>query len=64
MTTLWAARGLTDDGWTEPACHHRPVGPHRAVAQGAPAPADHRVGILLPAPANAHSHAFQRAMAG
>ncbi|MGI9356033.1 MAG: formimidoylglutamate deiminase [Rhizobiaceae bacterium] len=26
--------------------------------------ADHNVGILLPAPVNAHSHAFQRAMAG
>ncbi len=28
------------------------------------APADHRVDMLLPAPANLHSHAFQRAMSG
>ena len=27
-------------------------------------PADHAVGVLLPSPVNAHSHAFQRAMAG
>ena len=30
----------------------------------AEANAVHRVGCLVPAPANAHSHAFQRAMAG
>ncbi|WP_394699058.1 formimidoylglutamate deiminase [uncultured Cohaesibacter sp.] len=33
-------------------------------AAKAKATADHRVPILLPAPANLHSHAFQRAMAG
>lgn len=65
MTTLWAARGLTDDGWTgNLRVTIGPSGRIASVAQGAPAPADHRVGILLPAPANAHSHAFQRAMAG
>lgn len=65
MTRLWAARALTESGWI----HSLRVtidaaGRIAAVRQGAPAATDHRVGILLPAPANAHSHAFQRAMAG
>jgi formimidoylglutamate deiminase len=65
MTTLWAARALTDDGWTESVRVAIDAGGRiAAVGQGAPAPSDHRVGLLLPAPANAHSHAFQRAMAG
>jgi formimidoylglutamate deiminase len=65
MTTLWAARALTDDGWTENLrITIGPDGRIAAVGRGMPAPADHRVGLLLPAPANAHSHAFQRAMAG
>jgi formimidoylglutamate deiminase len=65
MTTLWAARTLTDDGWTENLRVSIDAGGRiAAVGQGAPTPADHRVGLLLPAPANAHSHAFQRAMAG
>jgi formimidoylglutamate deiminase len=65
MTTLWAARALTDDGWTDGLrVTIDAAGRIAAVGQGAPRPADHRVGILLPAPANAHSHAFQRAMAG
>jgi formimidoylglutamate deiminase len=65
MTTLWAARGLTDDGWTQSLRVTLDAGGRIAsVGQGAPAPTDHRVGLLLPAPANAHSHAFQRAMAG
>jgi formimidoylglutamate deiminase len=65
MTTLWAARALTDEGWTDGLRVTIDAGGRIAeVGQGALAPADHRVGILLPAPANAHSHAFQRAMAG
>ena len=34
------------------------------TADAAPHPADHRVGMLVPALGNVHSHAFQRAMAG
>ncbi len=34
------------------------------VSASAATKADHRVGTLLPAPANVHSHAFQRALAG
>ena len=65
MTTLWAARALTDEGWTDGVrVAIDAAGRIAEVAQGAPVPTDHRVGILLPAAANAHSHAFQRAMAG
>jgi formimidoylglutamate deiminase len=65
MTTLWAARALTEEGWTENLrVTIDAAGRIAAVAHGSPAPADHRVNLLLPAPANAHSHAFQRAMAG
>jgi formimidoylglutamate deiminase len=65
MTTLWAARALTDQGWAE-SVRVAIDGSGRIanVGPGTPTVADHRVGILLPAPANAHSHAFQRAMAG
>ncbi len=66
MKRIWAEQALTEQGW------------HDAVAVGvgddgrivsldlaAPClPDDQRVGLLLPAPVNAHSHAFQRAMAG
>jgi formimidoylglutamate deiminase len=65
MTTLWAARALTENGWADSLrVTIDATGRIAAVAQGAPAPGDHRLGLLLPAPANAHGHAFQRAMAG
>ena len=64
MKILWADQALTADGWqrgvrVEIASDGRidTVVPD-AVDQG------YRVGILLPAPVNLHSHAFQRAMAG
>ena len=64
MDTLWAEQALTDEGW------QRDVrvtigrdGRIGAVVAGT-APQGRRVGILLPAPVNLHSHAFQRAMAG
>ena len=66
MTRLFAEQALLPDGWS-----HKVLveigsdGRIDAVTSGAdPAPAEHRVGILLPAPVNVHSHAFQRAMAG
>ena len=34
------------------------------MEDAAPQPGDHRVGVLIPALGNVHSHAFQRAMAG
>ena len=68
--TIFAATALLPDGW------HRDVrveigadGRIAACATGAgigarAGPGDERVGVLLPAPVNAHSHSFQRAMAG
>ena len=64
IESLWAERALTADGWQR---HVRVEigadGRIAAVDSGAPVQG-RRVGILLPAPANLHSHAFQRAMAG
>ncbi len=64
MTILWAERALMPGGW----CRNVRVSIGAAgridhVTVDAP-PEGTRVGILLPAPVNAHSHAFQRAMAG
>ena len=65
MTTLWAAQALTDQGWVENACVTiNASGRIASVQKGPPRSADHLVDILVPAPANAHSHSFQRAMAG
>lgn len=65
MSGIWAERALLASGW------HSDVA---VVVEGgritelhpdtAPKPEDTRVGALLPAPTNLHSHAFQRAMAG
>ena len=64
METLWAEQALTGEGW------QRDVrvaiagnGRIAAIDPGCP-PQGQRAGILLPAPVNLHSHAFQRAMAG
>lgn len=66
--TLWVKRALLADGWGE----HVRVSIDRhgriaAVATGAamqPGDVGLRDRVLLPAPANLHSHSFQRAMAG
>lgn len=65
MQRIWAEQALLADGW------HRGVMVEvetdgriaRICAADRPQDAD-RVGALVPAPANCHSHAFQRAMAG
>ena len=62
--TLWAAQALTAEGWRHDVRVEIGVdGRIGAVESGRPAVGRH-VGVLLPAPANLHSHAFQRAMAG
>ena len=64
MTILWAERALLPEGWAGNV--RVDLGPDGRIAQvraGAD-PAGQRVGLLLPAMANLHSHAFQRAMAG
>ena len=65
MTTIWAEQALTATGWARDVRVTVDATGHVAsVETGAPKAADQIVDILLPAPANAHSHAFQRAMAG
>ena len=64
MTSIWARQALTDQGWQDDVrITLDDTGSISSVEPGVP-PDGHRVGILLPAPVNAHSHAFQRAMAG
>lgn len=64
-TTIRADRALLPSGWARDVGVTLAGGRIAAVTPGAAAdPAAVRVAILLPAPANVHSHAFQRAMAG
>ena len=62
---IWAQRALLADGWAcDVSLDHDSGRIVRVQAATAPDPDAIRVGALLPAPANLHSHAFQRAMAG
>ncbi|SMO88594.1 formimidoylglutamate deiminase [Paracoccus laeviglucosivorans] len=63
MVHIWAERALLPNGWAENVLVGLADGRIDSVTPDA-APAGHRVGLLLPAQANLHSHAFQRAMAG
>src|SRR6056297_593067 len=61
---IHARQALMPDGWTQDVRLSIDDG---LIAQVSTGPADghaHRVDLLLPAPVNLHSHAFQRAMAG
>lgn len=61
---IWAEHALTAKGWaSDVAVEIGDDGYVVSVAENAP-PSGLRTSILLPAPANIHSHAFQRAMAG
>lgn len=66
MTAIHAAQALLPQGWaSDVTVSLGPDGRISAVTPDSAAPADAvRVGVLLPGPANTHSHAFQRAMAG
>ncbi len=66
MQRIWAREALLPEGWRDsvlieiaPGGRVGAVGPDTA-----PTTDCLRVGVLVPAPANCHSHAFQRAMAG
>ena len=64
---LFAPAALLDDGWARDVRVTIVGGQISAVARGVnPQPGDThlRDRVLLPAPVNLHSHAFQRAMAG
>ena len=63
MTQLWAEQALLGEGWAKGVSVTMDAGRITAV-QANTAPNGQRLGILLPAPTNLHSHAFQRAMAG
>lgn len=65
MQKIWAEQALLADGWQNGVtiCIGA-EGRIATIAAEAPPQDALRVGVLLPAPANCHSHAFQRAMAG
>ncbi|NBR91201.1 MAG: formimidoylglutamate deiminase, partial [Rhodobacteraceae bacterium] len=64
MTMLWARQALLANGWAKDVAID--IGPDGRIASVTPdCPATGQsVDCLVPAPANSHSHAFQRAMAG
>lgn len=66
VQSIWAEQALLGEGWAENV-RVRVTGDGRIGAVDAgvlPEAGDDRTGVLLPAPVNLHSHAFQRAMAG
>ena len=69
MQQIWARQALTSGGWQSGVLVTLgDDGLIASVAANAPPPSAVEgvlhVGVLLPAPVNLHSHAFQRAMAG
>ncbi|MGB7287481.1 MAG: formimidoylglutamate deiminase [Salaquimonas sp.] len=64
MAVIWAEKALLAGGWAENVrVETDEVGLIKSVLPDQMPDGD-RVGVLLPAPVNVHSHAFQRAMAG
>lgn len=64
MTVIWAEQALLPQGWAESVRVELGAdGRIASVTEGAE-PEGQRIDLLLPAMANLHSHAFQRAMAG
>lgn len=63
MQRIHARQALLPDGWAQDICVTLDTGRITDVAKASPDGAQ-RVDVLLPAPVNLHSHAFQRAMAG
>ena len=64
MHKIWSKHALTLKGWkSDVEVIIDDTGRIHSVSDGQ-APSGERVDILLPSPANAHSHAFQRSMAG
>jgi formimidoylglutamate deiminase len=64
VQVIHAEQALTPEGWQSDV--EVQVGTTGRIEHVGPVtqPATHRVPLLLPAPTNLHSHAFQRAMAG
>lgn len=63
MTIIHARSALLPDGWAQDISLQITDGKIAKIV-GGKADHDHSVDVLLPAPTNLHSHAFQRAMAG
>lgn len=64
MTVIWAEQALLPEGWADGVRVELGADGRIASVAADQAPQGKRVGLLLPAMANLHSHAFQRAMAG
>ena len=64
MTTLLARKALLPDGWTANVRLTLNGGRISAVESGVDFGDDEALGYLMPGLCNAHSHAFQRALAG
>jgi formimidoylglutamate deiminase len=64
MAVIWARSALLDSGWAHAVRIEINAAGLIDSAVSGQKPEGYQVGVLLPAPANAHSHAFQRAMAG
>lgn len=64
MQQIWAQQALLPSGWAQDVLVS--VADDGTLLEVAPnaSPQGQQAGILLPAPVNVHSHAFQRAMAG
>ncbi len=63
-TTLRARNALLETGWETDVRVGIEADGHIAAIESGNGSGDHHVDILLPAPANLHSHGFQRALAG
>ena len=64
MTKIFASKILTSSGWKENITVEINADGHIEKLGTDTKEYDHHVGCLLPAPVNAHSHSFQRAMSG
>ena len=65
MTTVFAPKAYLPDGWSDDVRITIAGGQIAALDRGVEIePADMRVGFVIPGLCNAHSHAFQRALAG
>jgi len=62
--TIFAEQALLPDGWVKNVAVTVAEDGRISSVDRDCTPSGNRVGILLPAPVNLHSHAFQRAMAG
>jgi formimidoylglutamate deiminase len=64
MAVIWARNALLDSGWARAVRIETNSAGLIDSVEPEQKPEGYQVGVLLPAPVNAHSHAFQRAMAG